>query len=418
MELQRGSNMIIARAGEEANPFELEIEPKPPNPVSNHPVELDASAFLLSSAGTVRGDADMIFYGQKTTAEASIEYQEQSGGKKCFKLQLDRIPAAIDKVVFVLTLHEASQKGQSFSLYQHVKMILRSGAETLCMFDLEAAGMKETALILAEVYRRGEDWKIRAIGQGYYEGLAPLAQSMGVDIADKPAAKPPPAEKAGPRSSPTRTPSSAPVRLEKISLQKKGQSISLEKKGSGYGEIKINLNWNQQSAGPQQSGLLSRLRGQASSGAIDLDLACLWELKDGSKGIVQALGEAWGSLTAPPYIQLMGDDRTGSAQSGEIIRINGDMFDHIRRILVFAFIYEGVPNWQATDGVVSIEAPGQPELEVRLDSPAHNDTHCAIAMIDNVGGAFKVTRQCEYYSGHPQLDQAYQWGLRWKKGRK
>ncbi len=89
-----------------------------------------------------------------------------------------------------------------------------------------------------------------------------------------------------------------------INLQK-GQKVSLEKKSSaGLGEILVNLNWN---ARPQKKGFLSSLF--ASNQGIDLDLGCLFELKDGRKGTVQALGNCFGSLNHPPFIALDGDDR-------------------------------------------------------------------------------------------------------------
>ena len=124
-----------------------------------------------------------------------------------------------------------------------------------------------------------------------------------------------------------------------INLQK-GQKISLEKKvPTGLGEILINLNWNSQ---PIKQGFLSGLF--SGGGGIDLDLGCLYELKNGRKGTVQALGNSFGSLSASPYIALDGDDRTGANSDGENLRINGNRISEIKRILVYTFIYEGVAN--------------------------------------------------------------------------
>ena len=97
-----------------------------------------------------------------------------------------------------------------------------------------------------------------------------------------------------------------------INLQK-GQKVSLKKSSSaGLGEILVNLNWN---AKPPKKGFFANLL--SGSSAIDLDLGCLFELKDGSKGAVQALGNAFGALNRPPFIALDGDDRTGAAVAGE-----------------------------------------------------------------------------------------------------
>ena len=146
-------------------------------------------------------------------------------------------------------------------------------------------------------------------------------------------------------------------------------------------------------------------------------------MRDGSPGGVQALGESWGAFDRPPYIHLAGDDRSGAVSDGENIYINGDRFDEIGRVLIFSFIYEGVPNWAATDGVVLIEVPNQPPVEVRLDHGG-NQPMCAIAMIENQGGKLQVTKLVDYVSGegkisgHEVIGNKYGFKLRWRAGSK
>lgn len=86
---------------------------------------------------------------------------------------------------------------------------------------------------------------------------------------------------------------------------RKDQKVNLEKHGTSLGEILINLNWSQ----PARLGGFFSPKPQP----IDLDLGCLFELQDGSKGCVQALGNSLGNLNNAPYISLDGDDRTGSS---------------------------------------------------------------------------------------------------------
>ena len=129
-----------------------------------------------------------------------------------------------------------------------------------------------------------------------------------------------------------------------ISLEK-GKKVNLQKGAkAGLGQILINLNWNSK---PAKQGLFAGLLG--GNKGIDLDLGCLYELKNGQKGTVQALGNAFGSLSKPPYISLDGDDRTGAVSTGENLRIDGNKIAEIKRILVYTFIYEGVANWQQAD---------------------------------------------------------------------
>lgn len=205
------------------------------------------------------------------------------------------------------------------------------------------------------------------------------------------------------------------VNLNKIELTKKGQSTNLEKKAQ-LGHITVNLNWNQQTK--QSGGFLKSLFGDSSSG-IDLDLGCLYELTTGEKGAIQALGNSFGTLTHRPYIELDGDDRTGTVSGGENLRINGDQIAHIKRILVYAFIYEGVSNWSEADGVVTISYPGGQDIVVRLDEHRNGSSMCAIALIENVNNeTFNVKRLVDYFSGHRKMDEAYNWGLRWQAGSK
>ena len=152
---------------------------------------------------------------------------------------------------------------------------------------------------------------------------------------------------------------------------------------------------------------------------IDLDLGCLFELKDGRKGTVQALGNAFGSLTNPPYIALDGDDRTGASAAGENLRINGNQIAQIKRILVYTFIYQGVANWQQADALVTIKYPGAEDITVKMDTFNSAYKMCGLALFENVNDeTFSVEKIIQFYPGHQQLDQAFHWGLKWVAGRK
>lgn len=205
------------------------------------------------------------------------------------------------------------------------------------------------------------------------------------------------------------------VNLNKIELTKKGQSINLEKKSNTIGEILVNLNWNQSQT--KSKGFLSSLF--AKNTGIDLDLGCLYELQDGSKGVVQALGNSFGYYQDYPFMELDEDDRTGSIVGGENLRINGNEIKEIKRIIVFAYIYEGVTNWAQADGVVTLSYKGGKDIVVRLDETNTQLNMCAIALIENMNNeTFKVQRLVEYYEGHLELDRAYHFGMKWRAGSK
>ncbi len=195
---------------------------------------------------------------------------------------------------------------------------------------------------------------------------------------------------------------------------RKGHKINLEKgPSSGLGEVLINLNWNQTTP---KKGFFSAF---SSPQSIDLDLGCLYELADGQKFCVQALGNAFGKLDGPPYIALDGDDRTGSSQGGENLRINGRMVAKVKRILVYTFIYEGVAKWKDADAVVRINCPGSQEIVVRMEEYSSSDKMCAIAMLENNNNeTFSVEKIVRFFPDHAQMDKAYGWGMNWVEGKK
>ncbi|RZL87037.1 MAG: tellurium resistance protein, partial [Variovorax sp.] len=290
----------------------------------------------------------------------------------------------------------------------------------------------EKAVIVAELYRRDGSWRFGAVGQGFNGGLSALLAHFGgteAKPATAPVSTPAPAAPAA---------AAAPkVSLSKVTLEKRGDKVSLDKRaGRGFGRIHVNLNWNQSATAkaappqPAKTGFFDKLiggglgqAGRKGRGGIDLDLGCMYELADGRRGLVQALGNAWGDFEREPFIRLDADDRTGAVSGGENLYINGERFDGIRRALIFSFIYEGVPNWAATDGVVTISAPEQAPIEVRLDGGG-NQMMCAIALIENRGGSLQVTKLAEYFqqqggtSAHELMDRHFGFGLRWKTGSK
>jgi tellurite resistance protein TerA len=141
-------------------------------------------------------------------------------------------------------------------------------------------------------------------------------------------------------------------------------------------------------------------------------------MEDGTLGGIQALGGHFGNLQRFPYIELDQDDRSGQSVGGETLRINGQHWPVFRRVLIFAFIYEGVPNWSHVNAVVTIRSKNQPDIEVRLDSHRDDQLMCAIAMLENINTQLRITKLLDYFSGHQHLDRAYGWGLNYVAGSK
>ncbi len=228
---------------------------------------------------------------------------------------------------------------------------------------------------------------------------------MGIDYNKRPSRGGSSEPSSGAPSAPSGAPSGP------VSLTKRGEKVSLSKSSSGA-PVRLNLNWNQRPSGG--GGFMKRLAG---GGAIDLDLGCLWELSDGQRGVVQALGNAFGSLESPPFVQLDKDDRSGSATDGENLLVSGPNSQHIRRLAVFAFIYEGVKKWSQADAVVTIHSADAP-VTINLDETRDGVGMCAICLIAGSASGFAIERQVQYVSGHKELDELFGWGLNWRAGRK
>lgn len=222
---------------------------------------------------------------------------------------------------------------------------------------------------------------------------------MGIDYTKRPSSAP-----AG----------AAPVSLSKVTLTKSAPTVSLTKHGGAGGVLRVNLNWN---ARPVERGFLRK-----SAPSLDLDLGCLYEFTDGSKGVVQALGNSFSAGprdVREPVIWLDKDDRSGANSEGENLFVNLRYADQIRRVLVFALIYEGAPNWAEAQGVVTLFPASGPQVEVRLDDPREGARICGIAMLEGGTGDVSVRREVHYVMGGQRaLDEAYGWGMRWTPGRK
>ena len=211
-------------------------------------------------------------------------------------------------------------------------------------------------------------------------------------------------------------PAGGGVSLSKVTLTKSAPTVSLTKQGSAGGTLRVNLNWNARPANAGGGFFKRRAVGRSTStSAACTSSATAPRVRSRRSG--NAFRD-WNKFGPKPIIWLDGDDRSGSNAEGENLFVDLSDVSRIRRIMVFAFIYEGVPNWAAADGVVTLFPVAGPQVEVRLDEHAAKSGMCGIAMLENVGGELSVRREVRYVGGHSDLDRAYGWGMQWKAGRK
>ncbi|MER8015044.1 TerD family protein [Streptomyces griseoluteus] len=360
--------------------------------------DVDASALLLA-AGRVRGDDDLVFYNQPRHPSGAVRHEgKRTDGPQVtdtLLVDLTRVETGIERIVLA-----ASADGGTFGQVPGLRVQVQDPAtgDTVARFDSTGATV-ETAFVLGEFYRRQGAWKFRAVGQGYDSGLEGLATDFGITV-DVP-----------------RHPAPPPAPPSRVTLTKSAPSVSLAKQGGTSGVMRVNLNWQ------SRKHLTGRHRG-TGPGDLDLDLCALYELSDGRKGVVQALGNAYGALERPPYIHLDGDDRTGAAADGENLTISLDHKARLRRVLVFVTIYEGASSFADLHATVTLRPQHGAPIDFSLDECTVPSTVCALALITDAGGDLVVRREARYLvpergvSPQRTVDRAYGWGMNWTPGRK
>ncbi|MFF5088042.1 TerD family protein [Streptomyces niveus] len=398
--------------------------------------DVDGSALLLK-AGKVRSDADFVFYNQATHASGAVRHDGKGTGPgtvtDTLSVDLGRVEADIDRIV-VAASADGGNFGQVPGLYVRL-LDAASGAE-VARYDSQDATV-ETAFVLGELYRRQGAWKFRSVGQGYSSGLEGLATDFGISVDEPQQAPPAPAAPARPApvaapappsytppppAAPPAAPAPSPVRLSKVTLTKEAPTVSLSKQGGNSGEMRVNLSWQVRK---QFKGWGAKLgRAVAMHGDLDLDLCALYELTDGRKGVVQALGNAFGALHQPPFIHLDGDDRTGGSANGENLSINLDHKNQLRRVVIFVTIYEGARSFADLDATVTLQPRNGAAIDFSLGECTVPSTVCALALITNTGSDLLVQREARFLvpergvSPQRTIDYAYGWGMNWTPGRK
>ncbi|OKJ71002.1 stress-induced protein [Streptomyces sp. CB02460] len=216
------------------------------------PVRLDVSGLLLTADGKVRSDDDFIFYNQPTGPGVSYR---SGGGSAPDAVVVDTasVPAGIEKIVVTASPDEA---GRTFQGVEPTATVRNADdGAVLASFTPPRLGA-ETALVILEVYRRGGAWKVRAVGQGYANGLAGIATDFGVTVEEPAApavtapAPPPPVAAPAPVPAPAPPAVPAPAAPGRINLDKgrvslrKNETVSLVKAGRPLlSRVKMGLGW-------------------------------------------------------------------------------------------------------------------------------------------------------------------------------
>ena len=152
--------------------------------------DLDASVFVVGESGKVLNDGSFIFYNNKKSPCGNVEHMGDNrsgagdGDDEQVNVKLSGLAADVKRLVFAVTIHEAEARKQSFGQVSNaaIRVLNKADGKELSRFDLSEDSALETAMVFGELYRNGDEWKFKAIGQGFAGGLGPLASSYGVNL--------------------------------------------------------------------------------------------------------------------------------------------------------------------------------------------------------------------------------------------
>jgi len=152
--------------------------------------DLDASALMLGTNGKILSDSHFVFFNNLTSPDGSVEHTgdnltgEGEGDDEQVNVNLATVPQEIDKIVFPVSIYDAEARQQSFGQVRNafIRVVNQADDRELARYDLSEDASTETAMIFGELYRNQNEWKFRAVGQGYSTGLRGIAQDFGVNV--------------------------------------------------------------------------------------------------------------------------------------------------------------------------------------------------------------------------------------------
>ena len=152
--------------------------------------DLDASAILAGADGKALSDAHFVFYGQAASGDGSTRHSgdnltgEGGGDDEQLAVDLTAVPAECERIVISASIYEGQQRGQNFGQVRSafVRVVNTADGVELARYDLSEDSSTEVAMVFGELYRNGAEWKFRAVGQGFAEGLRGIALEYGLNV--------------------------------------------------------------------------------------------------------------------------------------------------------------------------------------------------------------------------------------------
>ena len=153
--------------------------------------DLDAAAFMCGANGVCPTEKEFIFYGNLVHSTESVQHMGDNltgggdGDDEEIMIDLEKVPANIEKIAFTVTIYEAEKRRQNFGQVSNafIRIVDSSNNTELIRYDLGEDFSIETAVVVGELYRNNGEWKFNAIGSGFQGGLAALCGHYGIETA-------------------------------------------------------------------------------------------------------------------------------------------------------------------------------------------------------------------------------------------
>ncbi|MFH5211116.1 TerD family protein [Antrihabitans spumae] len=151
-------------------------------------IDIDASAIVAGPDGRALSDQHFVFFNNLNSPDGAVVHAGDnstgagSGDDEQILVDLVRLASNADKIAFAVSIHDGQEKGQNFGQVRnaYIRVVNRADNREIARYDLSAQAYSETAMIFGELYRHGADWKFRAVGQGFADGLAGIIRGFGL----------------------------------------------------------------------------------------------------------------------------------------------------------------------------------------------------------------------------------------------
>lgn len=141
--------------------------------------DLDASCFMLGENGKLVSDQHFVFYNNLKSPDGAVQHTGDNltgsgdGDDEQIKVNLEKVDPKVNKIIFVVTIHEAEKRRQNFGQVSNsfVRLVNEDNNQEIAKYDLGEDYSTETAMLMTELYRHNNEWKMTALGSGYAGGL-------------------------------------------------------------------------------------------------------------------------------------------------------------------------------------------------------------------------------------------------------